>query len=331
MKKVAIITINSQNYGNRLQNYALQTVLEKLGCEVTTLNRDLSHISFSYKLRNYIHYIWKTNKTTNFFKFDKLIKWSNNVYNSNLDQLNKEYDFFVAGSDQIWNPYYAFTGTELDFLTFTSTNKKIAYAASFGVSELPEEKIYEFQKKLYGFEKISVREDAGAKIIENLTEKKVPVVLDPTMLLNVEHWRKLEKRPIKMTNEKYTLVYCVESMSDELKIKVEQEKKKGLVLEIKKFENKEWAIGPAEFIYLIDHADKLITDSFHGTVFSILFHTPFVICKRDGINMNSRIDTLLNCFELNDNLTAERFMNADKILTLKREESLSFLKKALIK
>lgn len=329
MKKIAIVTINSQNYGNRLQNFALQFILENLGYDITTLKRQNYDWSFKFKLKNYLHYIWKTNNTTQFFKFNKLIKWSKGIYSNNFKYLNNKFDYFIAGSDQVWNPVYSFTGTELDFLTFAESNKRIAYAASFGVSKIPTEKVNEYKNKLEGFEKISVREDAGATIIQKLNGKQVPVVLDPTMLLTANQWRKIEKKPSNMPSGKYTLVYSVESMSDELKRIVNEERKKNLVIDVKKMLGKEFAVGPAEFLYLIDHADKILTDSFHGTVFSILFHTPFVICNRDGINMNSRIETLLNTCELSEEITEDSFANADKILELKRKESIQFLKNAL--
>lgn len=328
-KRIAIITIVSQNYGNRLQNYALQMVLRGLGYEVITLRRNAADVSIVYKVKNYLHYIWRTNNTTQFFRFNKRIKWSRAVYTTNLNELNGKYDYFITGSDQVWNPYYSFTGTDLDFLTFTETDKRIAYAASFGVAELPEEKVHDFSSKLEGFEKISVREDAGADIIKTLSGKVAEVVLDPTMLLTAEQWRKIEKRPPNMPNGKYTLVYSVESMSEELRCAVEKEKEKGLVVDVREIDGKESAVGPSEFIYLIDNAEKMITDSFHGTVFSILFHTPFVIYNRNGINMNSRLETLLNSFELNNGITAERFCNVDIILDKKRQKSLRFLKNAL--
>ncbi len=328
-KKIAISTIISQNYGNRLQNYALQIVLQELGYEVTTLRRNAADVSVVYKVKNYLHYIWKTNNTTQFFRFNKHINWSRGVYTTNLKELDSQYDFFITGSDQVWNPYYSFAGTDLDFLTFTETEKRIAYAASFGVAQLPEEKVYDFSSKLIGFEKISVREDAGADIIKNLSGKVAEVVLDPTMLLNAEQWRNIEKQPSNMPDGRYTLVYSVESMSEELRCAVENAKKESLVIDVRKIDGKEFAVGPAEFIYLIDHAEKMITDSFHGTVFSILFHVPFVIYNRNGINMNSRLETLLNTFELNNSITAERFCSADKILEKKREKSIQFLKNAL--
>ncbi len=329
MKNIAIVTINSLNYGNRLQNYALQTVLESLGYKTETIRRNVSENSLLYKLKNYAHYIWKPNYATQIFKFNKSIKWSKKVYESDLEDLNDSYDYFIVGSDQVWNPYFYFTGTDLDFLTFANTSRRIAYAASFGVSEIPDEKIIDFKNKLKNFKKISVRENAGAEIITKLSGARVPVVLDPTMLLTAEQWRGIEKRPHNMPKEKYTLVYCVESMSADVRKKVEEEKKKGLVLEVRKRNGKEWAVGPNEFLYLIDHAEKLITDSFHGTVFSILFHTPFVVCDRDDLNMYSRLDTLLKTFEIETEITEDMFLRAEIVLKKRRNESLQFLKNAL--
>lgn len=169
-KKIAIVTIISENYGNRLQNYALQTVLQDTGFRVETIQR--KNISFVLLIKNYLHYIWKTNNTTQFFKFNKKIKWSKKIWDkdSQLIDLGSLYDYFIAGSDQIWNPYYTFTGTDLDFLTFVEDKRRIAYAASFGVSSLPSNKAAKYNKgRLRDFSKISTREDAGADIVFSLT------------------------------------------------------------------------------------------------------------------------------------------------------------------
>ena len=330
-KKIAIITIISENYGNRLQNYALQVVLQNMGYTVKTLRR--KKMSRSLVIKNYIHYLWQINNSTHFFRFNKKIEWSNSVWekHSNLGHLKEQYDFFIAGSDQIWNPYYSFVGTDLDFLTFVEDKRKIAYAASFGVSSLPSEKVPQYKEYLCDFSKISTREDAGADIVFSLTGRRVPVVLDPVLLLEAGQWRKVAKKPRNMPKGPYTLVYSVESMSEELKNAVEEEKKNHQVLEVRKLNGKEWAVGPAEFLYLIDHADKLLTDSFHGTAFSVLFHTPFYIYGRSGHNMSSRMDTLLSTVELKDvdEFSQAEFDRSDMLLKKKRLESLGFLRAAL--
>lgn len=331
MNTIGIVTIVSQNYGNRLQNYALQTVLQNMGYTVNTIRR--IEVPFSLIVKNYIHYLWHTNNTTQFFKFNRKIVWSKSVWgdNSQLKELQSQYDYFIAGSDQVWNPYYTFTGTDLDFLTFVEDERKIAYAASFGVSSLPSEKAAQYKEYLCDFSKISTREDAGADIVFSLTGRGVPVVLDPVLLLEAEQWRKIAKKPRNMPKGPYTLVYSVESMSEALKNAVEEEKKNHQVLEVRKLNGKEWAVGPAEFLYLIDHADKLLTDSFHGTVFSVLFHTPFYIYGRDGHNMSSRMDTLLSSVELKDvsEFSQAVFDRSDVLLKKKRLESVGFLRDAL--
>lgn len=333
MKKVGIVTIVSGNYGNRLQNYALQTVLHDMGYDVSTIRR--ADTSILLIIKNYIHYLWHTNDSTQFFKFDKKIKWSKNSWDerSQLSKLSNQYDYFVAGSDQIWNPYYTFTGTELDFLTFVEDKRRIAYAASFGVSSLPSDKAAKYIGRLRDFSKISTREDAGADIVFSLTGKRVPVVLDPVLLLEAERWRKVAKKPRNMPKGPYTLVYSVESMSEELKNAVEEEKKDHQVLEISQLDEIGCSVGPAEFLYLIDHADKLLTDSFHGTAFSVLFHTPFYIYRRDGHNMSSRMDTLLSTVELKDvsEFSQTVFDRSDMLLKKKRLESIDFLRDALEK
>lgn len=331
MNKIGIVTIVSQNYGNRLQNYALQTVLQNMGYTVNTIRR--TEVPFSLTIKNYLHYVWHTNNTTQFFRFNKKIVWSKSVWGNNpqLKELQSQYDYFIAGSDQVWNPYYTFTGTDLDFLAFVEDKRKIAYAASFGVSSLPGEKVPQYKEYLCDFSKISTREDAGADIVFSLTGRRVPVVLDPVLLLEAGQWREVAKKPRNMPKGPYTLVYSVESMSEELKNAVEEEKKNHQVLEVRKLNGKEWAVGPAEFLYLIDHADKLLTDSFHGTAFSVLFHTPFYIYGRSGHNMSSRMDTLLSTVELKDvdEFSQAEFDRSDMLLKKKRLESLGFLRAAL--
>ena len=292
MKKIGIVTIESFNLGNRLQNYALQEILKNMGFQVETIRRSSEEENI---LKRIMQEVLQT-KRAKFRAFDKLInksKWFATKDEAPKEMCN-EYDYFIAGSDQVWNPYYDFVG-KTNFLEFAKHEQKIAYAASFGVSELPEEAKKRYKDWLDDFKNIAVRENAGADIIEDLINKDVSVVLDPTLMLNAENWRSLEKKPKNVPKTKYILVYSVEGMSENMKEVIEEKKKTYEVVDIRqKLKNgHEWAVGPAEFLYLVDHASELYTDSFHGTVFSILFHTKFRIFERDGINMNSRIETLL--------------------------------------
>lgn len=329
VKKVAILTIVSQNYGNRLQNYALQEIIKKKGFEVETIRRNKN--SMIYNIKNIIHLFLKTNSSTKFWLFNKKITWSKHVIGEcNLKTLNNHYDFFVVGSDQVWNPHYSFVGSELDFLTFTPSNKRIAYAASFGVDVVPDNKVELYKTWLSDFNKISVREYEGAKIIKHLCEKEVEVVLDPTLLLAADDWRKIYCPPIH-TRDDYILVYSVDKMGIELKQQVEELQKSKTVINVKEIANGyNCPIGPAEFLFLIDHASLLLTDSFHGTVFAILFHTPFRIFKRPGIDMSSRMKSLLKMAGIEEQqFDDDIWGKVDNKIEELRNYSLKFLYNAL--
>lgn len=327
MKKIAIITIESPNYGNRLQNYALQQVILSLGFHVETLRRSNLPLyrKILKKMKNIIQVILQT-KGAKFRKFDKLI-YKSQFYATNnkiSDDLSNYYDYFVVGSDQVWNPYFDFVG-KVELLSFARSEQKIAYAASFGVSKLPEHKINVYQEYLKDFKNISVREEAGAVIIKKLLQNDVSIVLDPTLMLTSDEWRSIEKKPPKMVNEDYVLVYALGEKNMEFTKAIEEMSIKYEIVDVNssKENGREWAIGPAEFLYLIDHANFVLTDSFHGSVFSIIFHTKFKVFKRTGLEMNSRIETLLKITGLDkDKLD---FEGAEMKLHHWRKESLSFL------
>ena len=331
MKKIGIITIESFNLGNRLQNYALQEILERMDCQVETIRRirqPKGKDAIKKSVKNCIQTLMKS-KGAKFRDFDKLIHKS--PFYASADEapadLADKYDFFVAGSDQLWNPNYDFVGS-VDCLAFAKPNQKIAYAGSFGVSELTSAEKERYKKWFSNFKNISVREADGAEIIKELTGNDAPVVLDPTLMLSAEEWRKLEKIPPGLPDGDYILVYSVEGMSAEMQKAVQEAGRTCTVLDIraKQKNGHEWAVGPSEFLYLVDHAKALYTDSFHGTVFSILFHTRFRIFERDGIKMNSRTDTLLKETGLSD---SDSFADADEKLNKLRKASAEFLNKSL--
>lgn len=332
MKKIGIITMEAQNFGNRLQNYALQEVLRKQGYSVETIRRS-DVLSLPKRIKASLKQLVQDalgTKGAKFRAFDRAIIHSSYRVTKQFvsADIASRFSYFIAGSDQIWNPYYRFLG-EAEWLTFANQGQRIAYAGSFGVPELPEEKTDVYTKWINQMDAISVREEAGARIIEKLTGKKVPVVLDPTLLLTADEWRKIEKKPKGFREDPYILVYYVESAGKELREACEKAKQSGkrIVNARQVMENgREWAVGPAEFVYLIDHAAKVYTDSFHGTVFSILFHKEFQVFHRDGIDMSSRIDTLLKSLSLSDNLDYEL---AEKALERERERSLAYLQYAL--
>lgn len=236
MLKIGIITLNGYfNYGNRLQNYALQEYLSSLfnGSIVNTiwylkynsslkenmitLNNIRRYVFNRHGFKNFINsgkYVYKIIREYNFKKFSD--KYINSVFDYEVKpDLNNRYDYFIAGSDQIWNPYWVKDTTE--FLQFADRNKRIAYAASFGVSEIPADKVEIVKKGLEGIDYISVREQAGAKIIKDLTGRDVPVLVDPTLLLAAEEWEKVMECPVWYRDEKYILVYFLSKLPDKIK------------------------------------------------------------------------------------------------------------------
>lgn len=281
-------------------------------------------------------------------KFDRRICWSKNVLsgNQNLSGINEKYDIFVAGSDQIWNPNFSFVG-DLEYLTFASKEKRFAYAASFGVDILSSDSKECCAKMLNDMNLISVREKSGAAIVEELTNKKVQVVVDPTMLLKKEEWEKVEKAPnINKINGKYILLYFLGGTSVAVKDILKNIGENCEVINIMDQDSNgnELPVGPAEFVWLIHHAECVITDSFHGSVFSILMHTPFInvereLNKADG-DMNTRLESLLEMFSLErcryvgektdyKQILEMDFEDVDKELNRQREMAEKFLDKIL--
>lgn len=345
--KVGIVTIISNNYGNRLQNYALQEVLQELQVDVETLP-----VEIKYDLKGMVKLRLKT--IASWFKqkyadvawgwFDQNIHWSQ--YTTLTEGIGNKYDFFVAGSDQIWNPLFE-CNSDREFLVFTEGKKKIAYAASIGLDELPQNVISEYRDYIEDFRAVSVREKTAADIIENLGCCRPKVVLDPTMLLTAKQWETIVDRSKIKIKRNYIVVYFLGQRTIEYDTYITS-KAKEMQAEIvdimnpsSKLENK---IGPAEFISLIYNSKAVFTDSFHGSVFSILFHKSFVVFERpyeDGYGkMSSRLDTLLDTFDFNERRINNKkqiekfkmecdFSKADEILKIKREYSVEYLKQAL--
>ena len=354
--KVGIVTITElDNFGNRLQNYALQEILKSLGCDVETIPNYITYKyrkSKKYQLREFIHAIRVSNlkmkseilKQWRFERFDKkYFKFSK--YYSTIDfispELNESYDFFVAGSDQIWNPYFPFN-REFNFLVFADIEKRVAYSASFGVDDIPEDKKDLYKDYLRGMKSISVREFAGQKIVNELIGITVPVLPDPTLLLSKSEWCKVEKKPRWVKNdEDYILTYYLGDTAErnELFGKLYSDfptYKNSKIIDINNIHNsKEYSINPSEFIYLIHHAKLMITDSFHGTVFSIIMKTPYItVARKDhGESMYSRIDSLYELLGLSSSkLICETHLSDQKhldVLDEKKQEAIKYLQASL--
>lgn len=341
MKKVAIVTIESMNYGNRLQNYALQILLQSIGCEVETFHRETIDNSIKEKIKRLMQSVLKT-KALKFRQFDRNIKFSRTVIERDIYpvELSCQYDYFVVGSDQVWNPYYDFVAGKSDFLCFANNSQKISYAASFGVSEIPSTRRTEYGKYLNEFKAISVREKQGKEIVKKLARRDAMVVLDPTLMLTANDWKKVERKSKWKPKNKYIFVYSLGEKNERFKKKIEQLSLKYEVFDIRTIQRsgKELSIGPSEFLYLVRNSEMVLTDSFHATVFSVIFHKRFITFNRNGLNMNSRIESLAELlneknhineygdFDCEDMIDYEI---VDRLLKEEQKKSINFLNRAL--
>lgn len=356
MKKVGIVTIRDlNNYGNRLQNYAVQSTINKLGYKAISLNNlDKANMN-NTKIKNFIIILRRRIRLTyenfkrygryrKFCKFDKNIKTTRKLITMNNAKrcFEKKYNFFIVGSDQVWNHNFKRL-SDIELLSFAPNEKRISFSASFGISKLPDEHKERVKKELEKFKNISVREDAGKSIIDELLPKRdVEVLVDPTMLLTAEEWDKVSKKPRQLKTTKYILNYFLGELSNERKNEINRIAKENdcEVINILDKNEKFYKTGPSEFLYLEKNAFLICTDSFHSCVFAILYDRPFIVFDREDktVSMNSRIETLINKFNLknrkfNKKITKENlqhdYTDAYKILESEREKSYRFLKKAL--
>lgn len=191
------------------------------------------------------------------------------------------------------------------------------------------------------FAHISVREDAGKKIIKNLIGKEVPVLIDPVMMLNKSEWLKVSRKPRVNILKPYVLKYYLGDEKDEEKIDIWAKKNGYEIYELLNDKIPElYSAGPGEFISLISNADLICSDSFHCIAFSIIFEKPFIVYSRVGSEnyMTSRLDTLLNKFGFEDrwiNLLSEpEYLNCDysnvsMLMHKEQEKFIEYLSDAL--
>ena len=346
IKKVGIFTINDDgNFGNRLQNYAVQEILKKYNMQVTTIRKNNLIGRIKSKLKTSIKKVLPQNKykrQINFNQFNKNIKFKYYKKDKDLNKINNKYDYFLTGSDQVWNPNFG-RMSDIDFLTFAPNKKRVSFSASFGIEEIPNKLESFYKERLQNFKAISVREDAGKKIIKNLTQREdIEVLIDPTMLLESGEWDKVLKVPKNQPPKKYILNYFLGNISSERKNEIDRIAKENNceIINILDINDPYYCSGPSEFLYLEKSAFLICTDSFHSSVFAIIYNRPFIIFEREdkNVNMNSRIETLIRKFNLkdrefkykitNENLNHD-YTEAYQILDDERKKSIEFLKKAL--
>lgn len=313
-KRIGIITItNGYNYGNRLQNLAMQLLVKEEFSTVETINNNLtikSNIKYrEYLLKKNIKTLLKgkTNDQIAFDRFNK--KYINKskyilLKDNSKDEINKYYDAFVIGSDQIWNPNYE----ENDSNTFAmfSDKPKIALAPSIGTKDIKENKLKLFVEYMNNLDYCSLREEYSSIQFSKYTNSKVDFLLDPTLMISRDIWIKYENKVDIDSN--YILLYFLgdipTSVSNYVKYLTEGTDIKIINLNELRKSN---PIGPSEFIYLIRNARLVITDSYHGSIFSYIFTRLLLITKRnkEGESMYIRMESLINTLSLENNIFNE--------------------------
>ncbi len=360
MKKVGVITLYGLfNYGNRLQNYAVHSVLKSLGVKATSYTCEKNNIPVTWKTRlrwqvhEFSNYRFSGNRNAwklgicrhmAFLRFTE--KYIPTIQLEQLDGLHKQADYFLVGSDQVWNPlWYEHNHKELYLLSFAKPEQKVCFSPSFGIEALPTEWVPWFRENLKTFPSISVREHAGADIVEDLIGVRPTVLIDPTLMLEPSDWLHIAKKPKNVDVKKpFILTYFLGDRPahvDEQIRKIQLETKAEVYHLLDKSQPDVYASGPSEFLYLISKADIVLTDSFHACVFSFLFDRPFVVYDREEKGcpeMTSRLESFLTLFSLerkhwNPGLENDLFENdytaGKEVLTRERERAISYLKAAL--
>lgn len=384
MKKrvgLSIVTYGT-NYGTYLQAFATQCFIRKLGYDTEIINIDsvkseVHSARKKYFVRQLINFpevksyfpvikglvCEKTNKNyrayincrkkqfeifrNKYFYFSEVRK----SWQGLRDLCEEKYDHVVVGSDQLWRP----ANIEGNFYTLNFVPEhinKIAYATSFGLGEIRRDQRDKTKQFLSRIQHLSVRENSGSRIIDELIGRKVPVVCDPTLLLKKDEWNKfIDDKPI--INKHYILCYFLGNNKKHRAFAKALAEKTGCVivgvLHVAGYLSidKDFAdivpeeIGPFEFLNLIKNAQYVCTDSFHGCVFSAIFNKPLFAFRRfksnSKMSTNDRITTLLSGLnlsnaliegtELIDNLLniAIDYKSVEELLLKKRDEGISYL------
>lgn len=363
--KVANITLHAiNNYGSVFQTLATEKIFESLGCEVETIDyvRETAQLDSCWKILKHGGPGWKIkmkqlalhllpkSKDKRVERLDdfrqKHLHLTKRRYLSDkdLEKETPEADIYCTGSDQTWNTEIQHGVPRAFFLAFAPVDKKrIAFSASFGISKLPERDKAEAKELLSKYSAISVREASGKKILDDLGFSDSVQVLDPTLVANPDMWYSLASP--RIIEQGYILVYQLNSNDAFVKYVNEFASHKGLhVVHVRL---RKEAINnctfmpdcsPGDLLSLFKYSSYVITDSFHATVFSLLFHCNFMDIypskfptRLESIltltGLQSRHVTDFSRFDYAD--TAIDYDKVDAILEKERQKSLDFLKNAI--
>ena len=364
----------TNNYGAILQNYALQTILKREGFNPCTINRSkpLSKMIFaaSFLKRGLLKYIFQKNVILRALPTKKEFAIINqkiapfvgeniiqteSIYENKFDVIKKyQFDAYIVGSDQVWRPKYSpcLTNYFLDFLVGNNDVKKITYAASFGVDN------WEFTKKqtkkcstlVKQFNAISVREDSSIELCKKYLGVDAIQTLDPTMLLKKEDYINLVKQDNISERENILFSYILDT-SDKKDNFIKKAVKESNLQHISGMPTNQFHLKQSkkdlsdciflsipEWIAGFKDAKFVITDSFHGAVFSIFFNKPFVVFANKGRG-NARLNSLLKMFNIEERLISNfdfdnklfylDYSKINEVIERERKKSITYLSNAL--
>lgn len=363
MLKVKMLTFhNAENYGATLQAYALKETLKKLGTSPSFVNYENKAILADYKLirtnslKSFFSSLWflprNLKRKRSFKSFsDRYLDTNSKKYTgiSQITQDIEDKDVFVAGSDQIWNPVLTSGLSDIYTLNFeTDKNiKRVIYGASLGNDELLQKHAVDFKTKTSNLDFISVREQSIIKSLQDICGKKVEQVIDPTLLLDKREWDKLlsNNSCVDLKDKKYILVYTLFESDEVTNIANYISKITGFkVVHFRKYNayNNEYmnlySKGPIDFVNAFKNAEYVITNSFHGTVFSIIYEKKFysvLPITRAGrikdlletLNLDSRIIENIENINIDENLD---YTFAKEKIEEMRKHSIEYLKKGVL-
>lgn len=336
MKKIGIVTIaikNTYNYGNRLQAFALQEFLRTNGYEPETILHRTDYVQSNVAVKSGLQLsrvfkqsLWqslddacrianrkiqnsrlRSLRQSRIDKFEQFssahIKYTEKEYQTEEDlmQLAARYQCFVTGSDQVWNPYYE-GADPFYYLTFAPKGKRIAYAPSISVEQIPQTLKSRIGQWIRGLDCLSIREEEGELLLQREYGVAAQVVCDPVFLLPPQKWHDVAVRPARKAP--YFAVYILGKKTVETKQTIRRLERVFQAEAVDLFANddpRSVFAGPGEFLGWIENAEFVLTDSFHGAAFAVIFEKPMVLLDRDAEHsMNSRTDHLLKVLDLKD-------------------------------
>ena len=330
--KIKTITCHDvYNHGASLQAYALQTYLSSLGHNVEIIDYKPDYLSNHYKLWSVSNPVFDKPVVKQLYllaklpgrmialrrkrKFDEFTQKYHHLtskrYQSNeeLKANPPKADVYIAGSDQIWNTLFQNGRDEAFYLDFVPKGtKRIAYAASFATKDVVEEYKPFVRRMLQGFDSISLRERISLPLLESLGRNDGVAVCDPVFLLSREQWNKI--LPTSSIEKKYLLVYDTERSNKIRDIALSIAKERRLKIfnisgSRKSYVDKDfWASSPIDFVQLIRDAEFVVSNSFHATAFSLIFHREFCVVNRSEA-INERMLSLLEQYGLQDRLITD--------------------------